>query len=213
MVSPRQIHSARVRRVGVCDRGTFIPSCDALITDDTEVSLLLRFADCVPILLCDPRRGAIGLAHAGWRGTLAGIAQATVQAMTDVFGSRPCDLLAGIGPAIGRCCYEIGPDVVCQVETVFGPGSDLMSSARTAKVIPTVPARGAYPGAPELDSWRGTSLHFDLWAANERLLRAAGVVNIEVAGLCTACHRSEFFSYRAQKGRVGHHGALLSLLA
>ena len=194
LVSPRQVHGAEVRRVGASDRGRFIPGCDALITDEPGVVLLLRFADCVPIFLYDPRRKAIGLAHAGWRGTVAGIAQATVRAMTEAFGSRPGDLVTALGPAIGPCCYEVGPEVVAAVNTAFGPDNGLLSH-------------------PVSNPYRLTHkrAHFDLWAANERQLRAAGVVRIEVAGLCTACHTDEFFSYRAENGRTGHHGALICL--
>lgn len=199
LVSPRQVHSAAVRRVGAADRGRFIPACDGLITDEPDVPLLLRFADCVPILLYDPLHRAIGLAHAGWRGTVAGMARAVVRAMVEAFGSRPGDLVAALGPAIGPCCYEIGPEVAMAVEVAFGPDNGLLKANPKSKV------QGS-----KLQRLDGT-LYFDLWAANERLLRAVGVERIEVAGLCTACHGQEFFSYRAAKGRTGHHGALLCL--
>lgn len=199
VVSSRQVHSAEVRRVGAAHRGRFIPACDGLITDEHGVPLLLRFADCVPLLLHDPRRKAIGLAHAGWRGTVAGMAQATVRAMTEAFGTRPDDLVAALGPAIGPCCYEIGPEVVAEVEATFGPDNGLL------KANPKSKAQSSKPQESD-----GT-LYFDLWAANAHQLRAAGVERIEIAGLCTACHRDEFFSYRAENGRTGHHGALLCL--
>lgn len=199
VVSPRQVHGSKVCRVGAADRGRFIPACDGLITDEPGVALLLRFADCVPILLYDPQRRAIGLAHAGWRGTVAGMASAVVQAMVEAFGSRPGDLVAALGPAIGLCCYEIGPEVATAVEATFGPDSGLLKAHPKSKAQ-----------SSKLEHPDGT-LYFDLWAANERQLRAVGVERIEVADLCTACRGDEFFSYRAAKGRTGHHGALLCL--
>lgn len=212
LVSPQQVHSAEVRRVGAKDRGSFIPGCDALITDESGVALLLRFADCVPILLYDPQRKAIGLAHAGWRGTVAGMAQAAVQAMVEALGSQPGDLVAALGPAIGPCCYQVGPDVAAAVEAAFGADNGLLSSPAWSAEKPRKrksPSLSA-PSALPLTS-RPESLHFDLWSANERQLRNAGVQQIEVAGLCTACHSDEFFSYRAENGRTGHHGALIRL--
>jgi len=214
LVSPRQVHGNEVRRVGARDGGRFIPGCDALITDEPGVPLLLRFADCLPILLYDRRRKAIGLAHAGWRGTVAGIAQATVRAMAEAFGSRPGDLVAALGPAIGPCCYEVGPEVIAAVEATFGPDNGLLSlpNCSTERVgQPMARRSNALRLHPSASPLRCKHLHFNLWAANERQLRAAGVEHIEIAGLCTACHTDEFFSYRAENGRTGHHGALICL--
>ena len=213
LVSPRQVHSAMVRRVGPNDRGRFIPACDALITSATGVALLLRFADCVPIMLFDPQQKAIGLAHAGWRGTIAGIAQATVAAMMETLGSRPGDLIAAIGPAIGPCCYEIGPEVAAEARAAFGSTTDLLGP----------PSRlvESWPGQAEVhpcSAYRSLAkdigahpLHLDLWRANKLQLQLAGVEQIEVAGICTCCHREQYFSYRAQNGKTGHHGALLCM--
>jgi YfiH family protein len=216
MVSPRQVHSARVRRVGTQHRGRFIADCDALITRHSEVALVLRYADCVPIFLFDPRRRVIGLVHAGWRGTVASIAGAAVDSMGEWFGCQPRDLVAGIGPAIGPCCYEVGPDVAAEVEATFGQGTDVLRvSAGPGDAHPGQSARSpsvpTSSGADRPRQQQGESLYFDLWAANELQLRAAGVSAIEVARLCTACHQDEFFSYRAANGRTGHHGALMCL--
>lgn len=164
------------------------PKADAIITSDPYLPLTMRFADCVPLLLYDPVKRAIGLAHAGWRGTVSGVAQATIRAMASAFGTRPGDVLAGIGPSIGPCCYEVGPEVVVQVRDAFPEAPDLIH-----------PAEGSY------------GPHFDLWAANERALRQAGVQSIDRANLCTACHTHEFFSHRAEAGRTGRFGALVSL--
>ena len=212
LVSPRQVHSAEVRRVGAGDNGHFIPDCDALISDEPGVPLLLRFADCVPILLYDPRRKAIGLAHAGWRGTVAGMAQAAVQAMVEALGSAPDDLVAALGPAIGPCCYEVGPDVTTAVEAAFGPDNGLLRATLRSAENRKKRNSSSLPASSDLrPTSRPESLHFDLWSANERQLRNAGVQQIEVAGLCTACHRDKFYSYRADNGRTGHHSALICL--
>lgn len=188
LVSPQQVHAARVVRVGREDRGRIVPACDGLVTDEPGVALLLRFADCVPLIVYDPVRRAVGLAHAGWRGTVVGVAAALVEAMRQEFGCQPDDMIAGIGPAIGPCCYQVGPEVIRAVVSAFGSPDGLL--------------------LPGPDGTR----HFDLWKANERLLREAGVRQIEIAGLCTSCHVDEFYSHRAERGRTGHHGALACLV-
>jgi len=213
LVSPRQVHSVTVHRVGANDRGQFIPACDALVTSAREVPLLLRFADCVPVLLFDPQQKVIGLAHAGWRGTVARIAQATVEVMVEALGSRPSDLIAAIGPAIGPCCYEIGPDVAAAVRYAFGTDTGLLGPpAKLMEGWPIQSERAIQSVAHSLQETKhAPPLHFDLWGANELLLRQAGVEQIEVAGICTCCHSEQFFSYRAERGKTGHHGALLSI--
>jgi len=195
LVSPRQVHGANVLRVGAADRGSIVPDCDALITDVPGVALLLRYADCVPILLFDARHRAIGLAHAGWRGTVAGIATATVRRMQQEFGSEPQEILAALGPSIGPCCYTVGADVVTAVTRSLSDGESLLHAN---------PKRGP-------DARPGAGLVLDLWEANRRALSSVGVRTIEVSETCTACHNDRFFSYRAGKGRTGHHGALMYL--
>ncbi len=187
LVSPQQVHGARIARVGRGQRGQWIPECDGLITDEPETALLLRFADCVPLIVYDPEHGAVGIGHAGWRGTVAGIAESLVRAMRVAFGSRPEALIAGVGPAIGPCCYQVGSDVVQQVVSAFGEADGLLIAQ----------SDGSY--------------HLNLWEANRRQLARAGVQQIEVAALCTACHTEEFYSHRAEHGRTGHHGALVYL--
>jgi len=160
---------------------------DIILTDRPEVTLFMRFADCVPILLHDPRRGAIALVHAGWLGTVRGAARAAVQAMQARYGSHPGDILAAIGPSIGRDHYEVGTDVMQQVRASFGKDAEALLF-------------------PEQDK-----IHFDLWAANCLLLKRAGVGKIELAGLCTACHLEDWFSHRAERGRAGRFGVLMAL--
>jgi YfiH family protein len=187
IVSPHQVHSAIVRVVGDRDRGAVKEGTDALVTDVPGVYLMLRFADCVPVLFYDPVRGAVGLAHAGWRGTVACIARATVQRMAEAFGCRPADIRAGIGASIGPCCYEVGDEVVEAV-------------------------REAFPVAPFLLQRRASGRwHFDLWAANRYQLFRAGLTSVEVSGLCTACRTDEWFSHRAEMGRTGRLGAVIGL--
>ena len=182
-----QVHSANVAVVGPDDRGRVARQTDALVTNRPGVFLMLRFADCVPIAFYDPVQRAVGLAHAGWKGTLGKAARKTVEAMMEAYGSRPADLIACIGPSIGPCCYQIGGDVAKLVNEVF-------------------------PYQPQLlhRQWDG-SRHLDLWAANRMQLAALGVHQIEVSGLCTACHNDEFFSHRADNGRTGRFAVVLGL--
>src|SRR5438270_1868860 len=106
-VISRQVHGNRVAAAGRAERGLRLPDCDALITNEPDVVLLQRHADCPPIFLFDPKRRALGVAHAGWRGTLANIAAAMVRGLAEAYGSRPSDLIATIGPGIGACCYHV----------------------------------------------------------------------------------------------------------
>jgi YfiH family protein len=184
-----QVHGAEVWVAeGETPQSSPPPQADGIITQRPGLALAMRFADCVPLLFHDPIRQVVGIAHAGWPGTLAGIGPATIRAMQQVFGSNPADIAAGIGPSIGPCCYEVGPDVVEGV-------------------------RRAFDGAAEtlLKPGKGERLHFDLWAANALALRQAGVERIEVANLCTACHADLFFSHRAEHGRTGRFGAVIVL--
>jgi polyphenol oxidase len=160
---------------------------DIIFTDRPGVTLYMRFADCVPILLHDPNKEAVGIAHAGWLGTLRGTCSAAVQAMVQHYGSRPEDIHAAIGPSIGVDHYEVGPDVVARVQEVFGANAGTLIETHSGKT------------------------HLDLWAANRMQLEQAGVRNIEVAGLCTACHLEDWYSHRAEKGKTGRFGALIAL--
>jgi YfiH family protein len=160
---------------------------DVILTGNPEVTLMMRFADCVPVLLHDPVRGVAGLAHAGWLGTVRGAVAAAVAAMREGFGSAPEDIRAGIGPSIGPDHYEVGEDVAAQVRQAFGPD------------------------AASLLSTHDGSIHLDLWTANRMHLQRAGVRQIEMAGLCTACHLQDWFSHRAEHGRTGRFGAMIAL--
>lgn len=163
------------------------PKADIILTDNPEVTLFMRYADCVPILLYDPIKKAIGLAHSGWLGTVRRVGAAAVAAMTARYDSRPADLLAAIGPSIGPDHYQIGPEVAAQVEAAFGGD------------------------APDLLPQINNSIHFDLWAANHLILSQAGVRAIESAGICTAEQGTDWFSHRGGQGKTGRFGVLMAL--
>ncbi|HTX93095.1 MAG TPA: peptidoglycan editing factor PgeF [Anaerolineales bacterium] len=163
------------------------PQADVILTNRPGVTLMMRFADCVPVLLQDPVAKVVGIAHAGWVGTVRGTVRAAIEAMQGRFGSRPENILAAIGPSIGPDHYQVGPDVVVQVRQAFGEDSSGLLSVNDG------------------------SMYFDLWAANRLTLENAGVKRIEIARLCTACHTDDWFSHRAEKGRTGRFGAIIAL--
>jgi YfiH family protein len=190
LVHAHLVHGAAVARVTPAQNGLLAGHVDGLITDQPGCGLTMNYADCAPILLYDPDHPAIGLGHAGWQGAVRGLPGALVRAMQAAFGSDPARLIAGIGPCIGPCCYEVGEPVVSQVQRAF----------------PKAP--GLLLGRPN-----GARPHFDLPGANRISLKAAGVKNIEEAGLCTACRTDLFFSHRAEQGQTGRFGVLLALPA
>jgi len=160
---------------------------DAILTDRPQVTLFMRFADCVPILLHDPVRHVVGLVHAGWQGTVKGTARSAIERMRAVYGSEPAEIIAAIGPSIGRHHYQVGSEVVSQVKSSFGE--------QASSVLETTEE----------------GIKLDLWAANRLILEMAGVRQVEVSGICTACHTEDWFSHRGEKGRTGRFGVLISL--
>ena len=192
----QQVHGSKVVKITKAQAGSgmyefdeSIRDADGLITNEPGIPLMLFFADCTPILIADPVKKAIGVAHGGWRGTVASIGAKTVELMVKEYGSRPEDLLAGIGPAIGPCCYEVGAEVIKQFRDAFPDFYD--------KII--------------IDENGGQ--HLNLWKANQLQLIKAGIKpeNIDVAGVCTACNHRQFFSYRADNGKTGRIAAVLSI--
>lgn len=161
---------------------------DAMITDKPGVGLVMRYADCTPIMAYDPTRGVIGIAHAGWRGTVQGMAYNLIVAMGQAYGCRPADIKAGIGPTIGPDRYQVGEEVVAAVYQHFGTVDGLIKR----------------------DVTDGTA-YFNLWDANRRDLNRAGVEQVDVMGICTATRTDEFYSHRAEKGRTGRFGAVIML--
>lgn len=188
VVSPCQVHGTRVTRVGQRDGGTVIPATDALITDESAVGLLLRFADCTPVLFYDPVQRAVGLAHAGWRGVAAGVVPATVLAMENAFGTRPADLWTGIGPAISPQHYVVGAEVVDAIDATLPEG---MSA-----------------GEQRNGRW-----YVDLPGALVVQLRSLGVHQVAQSGLWTASRVDEWYSHRAEAGCTGRFGVLVMLRA
>lgn len=186
VVSPSQVHGRHVAVVGPADGGTIIPNTDALITNRRRVTLLLRFADCVPVLLYDGVRRAAGLAHAGWRGVAAQVVPATVAALSEQFGSRPQDLWAGIGPSIGPDHYAVGEDVVRRIQATLPQGTGMASRVE--------------------GQW-----YLDLAEAVSTQLAALGVTRIDRTGICTACDPLEWYSHRGEAGRTGRFGVLATL--
>lgn len=165
---------------------------DAILTDRPDVTLFMRFADCVPILLHDPQRGIIGIVHAGWQGTVIGVAAAAVQEMQSVYHSNPGDILAAIGPSVCPEHYEVGEEVVEQVRQAFGRNSSEVLSRGNGRLTPG-------------------KAYFDLWSANRLLLEHAGVSQIEISEICTACHPEDWYSHRAEMGKTGRFGVLIGL--
>jgi YfiH family protein len=188
VATARQVHGNHVGVVTSADGGRIFPNTDGLITDEPGIALMLRFADCQPILLYDPAHHAVGLAHAGWRGIAQGLALRTVEKMAETFGSRPAEIIAALGPAIGPCCYTVGHDVAAAMGYALPDWSQAMSMDGE-------------------DAWR-----LDLSAANSQQLAAAGVHTIEQANLCTACHNDEFFSHRAEQGHTGRFAVVTYLV-
>jgi YfiH family protein len=199
LVNLNQIHSAIIHRVR---RGERVPlKGDGLITDVRGVMLAVKIADCVPVIIADRRREAIGIFHAGWRGTAARIVEKGVGELRHHFGSDPADLVAAIGPAIGRCCYEIGDQVESEFESQFAYWRELFEdvfdswSLHTKYPLLFMNQRAPGHGEPAL------SRHLDLVEANCRQLLDAGLKpeNIDRLDLCTSCHTDLFFSYRKER--------------
>lgn len=183
-----QVHGTETVRVnGPHPERAWLAKADGMVTNKTDVALTMRFADCTPILLYDPVHHALGMAHAGWRGTVAGAAASTLKVMQETFGTDPADVLAAIGPSIGPAAYQVGEEVVQAVEDHFGTTDGFISRAEDG------------------------SAYFDLWEANRYALAKAGVKSIEIAGICTASNTIEFFSHRAEKGRTGRFGVVVAL--
>lgn len=194
LVAGAQDHHTNIRRVDASNRGTGIwkpkdlKSVDGLVTNTPRVTLVTYYADCVPLFFADPVHRAVGLAHAGWRGTAAKIGAITVKKMADEFGSDPGDLFAAVGPSIGPCCFEVDAPVAGE----FYRLKEL---------------------APEefITAGNGGKFMVDLWEANKRILRQSGIPQrqISVARLCTQCNREWLFSHRASGGKRGGLAAMI----
>jgi hypothetical protein len=183
-----QVHSADTVVVrGSVPNRRWLARADGMVTDQPGLPLVMRFADCAPILLFDPVQHVIGLAHAGWRGTVAGAATSALQTMCTAFDSRPHNVQAAVGPSIGPDRYQVGEEVVQAVQAAFGSVDNLIRRADDG------------------------SAYLNLWAANCLALERAGVTQIDLAGLCTATRTDEFYSHRAEAGRTGRFGVVMAL--
>lgn len=194
MVVGNQVHGITITVVGKGDAGrgasdnqSRLPNTDALVTDVENICLMVMTADCVPVLLFDPIRKVVAAIHAGWRGTIGGIVERTVRLMCEHYGCMAADILAGIGPCIGACCFEVGEEVAAAFEPHY------------KEVIYT----GKQPGKYQID----------LGQANRTQLLNAGLNagHVELAGLCTVCHPREFSSYRYDGEAAGRFGTGIML--
>ena len=160
---------------------------DIILTNRPGITLLMRFADCVPILLFDPDRQVAGMVHAGWKGSVNRAAKKAVQEMVGKYGCVPDRIFSAIGPSIGPDHYEIGKEVIYEVQRAFGNEASQLLISRNAKV------------------------YFDLWKANQFLLAQEGVTHIETAEICTACNINDFYSHRAENGKTGRFAVVAGL--
>jgi YfiH family protein len=180
-----QVHGARILEVRAEDdpRATARREADGVCSNLDGIAVGIYVADCVPALFADPRTGAFAAVHAGWRGTVAGVLGAAVTALVEGFGSRPADLRVALGPAIGPCCFEVGPEVAVAFEA-------------------------ALPGAGVVIERPGAKPHVDLRLAQALQLLAAGLApaSIDRGGPCTRCDPAgRFYSYRRDAGQTGQH--------
>ena len=189
LVLTRQIHSDIVRVVDRSDcNGPFhrdYPECDGLVTNTPGIALMIFTADCTPLLFHDPVTGAVGAAHAGWRGTADAIGAKVVEAMVREFGSDPADIRAAIGPNIALCHFETDADVPNAMVAAFGEE------------------------AAEFIRPAGEKYYVDLKAINALVLRRAGVGHIEISDACTMCQPHRFWSHRVTRGQRGSQGAVI----
>ncbi|MCU1286179.1 MAG: hypothetical protein JWO13_2529 [Acidobacteriales bacterium] len=213
LISPKQIHSNIVHVLESATPPASTITADGLITNVPGLLLTIQTADCVPVLLVDAKRKAIGAFHAGWRGTVARIVEKGVGAMRVTFGSDPRDIRAAIGPCIGQCCYAVGEEVVGEFHSQFSYADSLFKPYFEDDPIklkyPLLFLTARAPGHSNL----GPQIHLDLVEANRRQLLDAGLKpkNIWSAGACTSCNTDRFFSYRKEAGFTGRMMSVIGL--
>ncbi|MCK8824662.1 peptidoglycan editing factor PgeF [Fuchsiella alkaliacetigena] len=197
LVAGEQVHGDAIKIVtkqergkGALDQQSAIAATDALITAQPGVALSSYYADCVPIIILDPVQQVVALAHGGWKGTLKRIAQQTVLKMQEEFNSPIEEVLVGIGPSIGPCCYEVDEYVINPLQEAFAYWEQLVAEVSENK-------------------WK-----LDLWKSNSCQLEEIGVLkkNIIVSQICTACNTDHLYSYRAESGRTGRMASLIQLV-
>lgn len=197
LVAGSQDHHTFIRRVGKEQYGIGIYkekdmlSVDGLVTNEKNVTLVTYYADCVPLFFLDPVKKVVGLAHAGWRGTVGRIGEKMIYKMRDEFDCSPCNIIVGIGPSISKKCYEVDKDVANE----FLALDDLDTSKFVEKTS-------------------DTKYHIDLKETNKRILLKAGVQenNITVSDVCTNCYHDLLISHRATKGQRGGMAAMICIM-
>jgi polyphenol oxidase len=200
----RQVHGNRVVRAPA--PAAPLAEADIVICDDPAIGVAVQAADCVPLLLADRRTGAVAAAHAGWRGMAARVPRSVVAAMRQAFSTRAEDLYAALGPSIGACCYEVGPDVYGAFAASGFAADDLQQwFNREPQPSRLNPSMALPPRRP--DRW-----FFDGWAAVSRQLAAEGVPPLQIfhAGLCTASHPDLLPSYRRDGRSAGRIAAVIT---
>jgi polyphenol oxidase len=211
LVTVRQIHSDLIHRISQVPREPF--SGDGLVTNVQGILLGVLTADCLPVVLADSKNRAVGVFHAGWRGTVKRIVEKGIGEMRRHFGTKPADLKAAIGPGIRGCCYQIGPEVQTAFESQFGYANALFRETKERDEIhekyPLLFLTARAPGHSELPK----QIFLDLAEANRRQLLDAGVFakNIADLGLCTSCRVDAFFSHRKEKGATGRMMAAVGI--
>lgn len=214
LMTVRQIHSDIIHRIdSIPAANKEALSGDGMITSTPCLLLGIQAADCLPVILVDPKRQAAGVFHAGWRGTVQRIVEKGVGEMHRSFGSRPRDLEAAIGPGIHGCCYEVGEEVRIKFESQFEYGAELFREVKESDPVrekyPLLFLSARAPGHSDLPK----KIFLDLVEANRRQLLAAGVPakNIKASPLCTNCLPDLLFSYRAEKGKTGRMMAVAGI--
>lgn len=193
LILSRQVHRTAVRPCTAADAGKGLDrprdyDADALVTNEADLPLAVFSADCGVILLHDPKTGAVGGVHAGWRGCAGGILENAVREMGRLYGAAPADLLAAVGPCIGQCCFETDSDVPVAMRAALG-----------AEAEPSIRRRGP-------------KYHVDLAGLNRQWLLRSGLLpeHIDLCGLCTACRPDLFWSHRKMGDRRGVHAAVIA---
>lgn len=195
VVLTKQVHETNIAKVTAKDKGNGIinanqwESMDGIYTDEKGITLVTHYADCVPLFFYAPKYGMIGMAHAGWRGTVQKIGQKMIKVWHEEENIPLEEIQVAIGPSIGPCCFEVGPEVAEVFLEAFGNASFISKDEV------------------------GEKYHIDLWECNKAVLKESGILenNITVAGVCTCCHDKIFFSHRKTQGNRGTLGAFMTL--
>ncbi len=211
LVRLKQIHSSIVHPVTGAAHEPL--AGDGLITGTAGLLLAIKTADCVPVLVADVKRRAVGAFHAGWRGTVARVVEKGIGEMRRRFGSVPRDMRAVIGPSIRQCCYQVGSEVRAEFQSQFSYADELFEEVFDADAIhvryPLLFLNQRAPGHGEL----GPEIHLNLVEANKRQLQDAGIREEQISVIegCTACDRARFFSHRAEFGQTGRMMAVIGI--